>query len=320
MKLKSILILSVAICLISMNVFAQKNGEIIFSKKLINPSSPAELTTQFQSGDYIYSVAFFEKNILKMIGKESAKNVSVEVFIYELKAPLYDYQQPSEMQLETSPLWVSGDALQKNYLPLDIIPGASEMTAYGSADLVYKKFGPKFYGPVKFAERMSRLEPGKHTIIVKIKCNYNFVAEGKFDINGDNYSVYNQISGEISEAASNLKTKGMMMPKAARSDKQLESEMISAFKASQTYKDRVKGEILRVVIIDPDWMIRRNKLTGIILHRYIRAAIAVKNSDGTCTVWQNVTFQQDYVGNNFQKTKFDGIGDPFKIPCENVNK
>ena len=93
------------------------------------------------------------------------------------------------------------------------------------------------------------------------------------------------------------------MPKAARSDKQLESEMISAFKASQTYKDRVKGEILRVVIIDPDWMIRRNKITGIILHRYIRAAIAVRNSDGTCTVWQNVTFQQDYVGDNFPKNK-----------------
>ncbi|MFW6129369.1 MAG: hypothetical protein ACOC6P_03900 [Candidatus Aminicenantaceae bacterium] len=68
------------------------------------------------------------------------------------------------------------------------------------------------------------------------------------------------------------------------------------------------------------WIIRRNKVTGVILHRYIRTDIAVKNSDGSCTLWKLVTFQQDYAGNKFQKTKFDGIGDPVKIPCENVNK
>jgi hypothetical protein len=96
--------------------------------------------------------------------------------------------------------------------------------------------------------------------------------------------------------------------------------MIGALKSSKTYQERIKGEVIRVVIVDPDWMIRRNEITGVILHRYIRATIAVKNSDGTCTVWQLVTFQQDYVGNKYQKTRFDGVGDPYKIPCENVNK
>jgi hypothetical protein len=320
MKLKSISILSIFFLLISVNAFAQKNGEIIFSKKMINPSSPADLTTQFQAGDNIYSVAFFDKNIIGMARSSTAKNVNMEIFIYDLKPPLYDYQQPSEMQLETSALKVSGNALQKNYLLLDIIPGTNEMTAYGSQELVYKKFGPKFYGPVKFAEALSKLEAGEHNIIVRVKCNYNVVSEGKFTIKGSDYTAYAKISDELNLSASNLKTKDAVMPKTALSDKKLESEMISAFKASQTYQDRVKGDILRVVIIDRDWMIRRNKLTSVILHRYIRAAIAVKNSDGTCTVWQNVTFQQDYVSNNFQKTKFDGIGDPFKIPCENVNK
>lgn len=320
MKLISFFSLLIILILVSMNVFAQKSGEIVFSKKLINALSPKGLTNQFRAGDRIYSVAFFEKTLLEMIGKESAKNVSVEVFIYELKAPLYDYQQPSEMQLETSALSVSGNALHKKYLPLDIIPGTDELTAYGNEELVYKKYGPKFYGPIKFAEKMSQLEAGEHTIIVKLKCNYNFVAEGKFVITGDDYTVYKKLSNELNEFASDAKTKDAVMPKSALSDKKLEAEMIAAFKASQTYKDRIKGEVLRVIIIDPDWMIRRNQLTGVILHRYIRAAIAVKNSDGTCTVWQNVTFQQDYVSNKFQKTKFDGVGDPYKIPCENVNK
>ncbi|HNR69703.1 MAG TPA: hypothetical protein PKN24_16780 [bacterium] len=308
------------LALVSMNLFAQKSGEIVFAKKMIDVNNPAGLTDQFKAGDRIYAVAFLEKSLLEMSGKQSAKSVSVEVFLYELQAPLYDYQQPSEVQLETGALTVSGNALQKKVLPLDIVPGTNDLTAYGNDELAYKKFGPKFAGPVKFAERLSKLEAGEHTIIVKLNCNYNFVAEGKFVISGDDFSVYQQAADELNDFADGAKIKSAAMPKAALADKKLEAEMIAAFKASQTYQDRVKGQILRVVIIDRDWMIRRNQLTGVILHRYIRAAIAVKNSDGTCTVWQNVTFQQDYVGNQFQKTRFDGIGDPFKIPCENVNK
>ncbi len=155
-------------------------------------------------------------------------------------------------------------------------------------------------------------------MIVKVKCNYNVVSEGTFTIEGDDFSVYQQMSDAINDNASNLKTKTVAMPKAAMSDKTLEAEMIAAFKGSQTYKDRIKGEVLKINIIDPDWMIRRHPVTGIILHRYIRAGIAVKNSDDTCTLWQLVTFQQDYAGNKFQATKFDGVGDPLKIPCENV--
>lgn len=205
-------------------------------------------------------------------------------------------------------------------MPLDIVPEADGTTAYGSEELVYKKYGPKFYGPILFAESMSRLESGEHTIIVRLKCNYDVVAEGTFTISGSDYASYKAASARLNAFASGAKTRATTMPKSARSDKKLEKEMIAAFKASQTYRDRVKGEVLRVVIIDPDWMIRRNAVTGIILHRYIRAAIAVKNSDGTCTLWQNVTFQQEYAGNAFQATRFNGIGDPQKIPCENIGR
>ncbi len=320
MKAQSIKIFSLFLCLISLNAFAQKGGEMIFSNKSINPSNPGGQTTQFKSGDNIYSVAFFDKTIQELGGSGTKKNVIMEIFIYELKQPLYDYQEPSEMQLETASLTISGNALQNKYLPVDIIPGTGDMTAYGNPDLMYKKFGPKFDGPVKFAERFGKLEAGEHEIIVKVNCNYNVVSEGKFMIKGDDYAVYQKMSGGINESASNIKTKDTVMPKSARSDKKLESEMLAAFKNSQTYKDRVKGEVIRIVIIDPDWMTRRHQITGVILHRYIRAAIAVKNSDGTCTLWNLVTFQQDYASNAFQKTRFDGVGDPVKIPCENVNK
>jgi hypothetical protein len=302
-----------------MNTIAQKPGEIVFSKTLVDPQNPAALATRFKSGDTIYALAFLEKSLLGIIGSE-VKKVDVEVFLYELKPPLYSYQQPSEMQLESNTLAVSGDALQKIFLPLDIVPETNAMTAYGSQNLAYQKFGSEFYGPVAYAAALSTLETGEHTIIVKLNCNYQFVAEGKFVIQGSDYSGYKKMSKDLNESASGAGTKNAVMPKVALSDKGLETEMINAFKSSQTYKDRIKGEVLRVVIVDPDWMIRRNELTGIILHRYIRAAIAIKNSDGTCTVWPLVTFQQDYVGDKFQKIKFDGVGDPYKIPCENVGK
>jgi hypothetical protein len=308
------------VCLMTIAAHAQKPGEIVFSKSMISPSDPSGLTTQFQAGDKIYAVAFFDKSIENMSQRKGQKKVETEIFLYELTPPLYDYQEPSETQLETSALTVSGETLQKKFLPVDIVPAPTSMTAYGNADLAYKKFGKSYYGPVKFAEALGKLDGGEHTIIVKVRCNYNFVAEGKFTITGDDFGGYAEASEQLNAAVSNLVTQDAKMPAAAKTDKGLEAEMVKAFTASQTYKDRVKGEVIRVSIIDPDWMIRRNALTGVILHRYIRAAIAVKNSDGSCTVWQNVTFQQDYVSNKFQQTRFDGIGDPFKIPCENVGK
>jgi hypothetical protein len=305
--------------ILTMTAFAQKPGEIVFAKTLIDPQNPSALGSRFLSGDNIYALAFLQKSIADIIGSE-AKKVDVEVFLYELQPAQYSYQQPSEMQLESNTLSVSGAALQKKYLPLDIVPRTDAMTAYGSQDLVYKKFGSEFYGPVAYAAALSMLGPGEHTIIVKLSCNYQFVAAGKFVIKGNDYALYKKMAKDLNESASGAGTKNAMLPKTALTDKGLESDMVNAFKGSQTFKDRIRGEVLRVVIIDPDWLIRRNELSGIILHRYIRAAMAVKNSDGSCTVWPLVTFQQDYVGNSFQKTRFDGVGDPYKIPCENVWK
>ncbi|MBK7632232.1 MAG: hypothetical protein IPJ23_16300 [Ignavibacteriales bacterium] len=306
--------------LISSNLYPQNSGEIIFSNKLIDPNKPANLLIKFNSGDNIYSVAFLPNTITALSSNKNSKKVNVEVFLYELKPPLYDYQQPFEEQLEFSNLQVSGTALSDKHLLIDIAPSIESITAYGNKDLYYEKFGSDFYGPVKYSLALGKLSTGNHTIIVRININYSPVAEGKFTISGSEFDTYNNLSTQLNKVADNLKTKDAVMPKAEMVDKKLEADMISVIKNSNTYKDRIKGDIIRLVIIDPDWTIRRNELTGVILHRYIRATIAVKNADGSCTVWKLVTFQQDYVGGKFGKTKFDGVGDQYKIPCENVGK
>lgn len=300
------------------NILAQDIGEIIFSKQMIDPANPANLTSKFEAGDQIYAHASFLKTISDLLNSKTVKKAEVEVFLYELKPPLYDYQQPSEMQLEFSTMWVSGTNLEHNRLPVDIVPSPEKTTAYGSEGIEYKKFGANYYGPVLFAKALAKLGAGEHKIIVKVNINYAIVAEGSFIISGNDFSSYENQSELLNATAGNVATQSATLPKAEMTDKKLESEMIAVLKASNTYKERIKGEVVKLVIIDPDWTIRYHEISGAILHRYIRATAAVKNSDGTCTVWQLITFQQDYVSNAFQKMKFDGVGDPYKIPCENV--
>jgi hypothetical protein len=298
---------------------AQDPGTICFSTHMIDPAAPSDCSDQFEAGDHIYAVAYLDQVLPAYMNRNPGTTVGTEVFLYELKPPLYDYQDPSEVQLEFGSLTVSGEALSHEYLSIDIVPDPADMTAYGTPDLSYKKFGDSFDGPVKYAAKLGQLEPGDHTIVVKLKCNYNVVAEGTFTLSGEDFGSLAAVSADINAAAQGLKTRSTEMPKAKMSDSALEAEMIAAFEASQTYQDRIGGEVQRIVIIDPDWMIRRNDLTGAILHRYIRAAIAVKNADGSCTLWNLVTFQQDYVSEAFQKTRFDGVGDPVPIPCDKVS-
>ena len=238
-----------------LNLYPQKAGEIIFSTKLIDAMNPVNLTNQFQSGENIYAVAYFPKTIIEMKRYEDLKKMDAEIFLYELKPPLYDYQQPQEMQMEFSTLHVSGSALNNKYLMVDIAPNKEAITAYGNKELVYDKFGKDFYGPVKYAQSLSKLESGERTIIVKVNINYEVVAEGTFKIKGDDFSFYKSLAKELNESVDLLKMKDAVMPKAEMTDKKLENEMIAALKNSQTYRDRIKGEVIRLVIVDPDWMI-----------------------------------------------------------------
>jgi len=119
MKITALPILSFLICLICLIcltgpiALAQNSGGIVFATTAIDPASPTGLTDQFEAGDNIHAVAFLDKNLLGIVGKDSATKVGVEIFLYELKPPLYDYQQPSEVQLVTSTLTITGGYIER---------------------------------------------------------------------------------------------------------------------------------------------------------------------------------------------------------------
>lgn len=297
---------------------------IVFSSGPINPLNPGGLTKQFGPAENIYAIAFLPKPV-----REYYQNVrpnarlNVEVFLYSVKISPYEWiKEPVKEQLVTSSMVVSGSLIDNDYLIIDLLPDPERTSAYGSDEISYRKFGPKFEGPVAFAEVLSqKLEPGENVLEVLVKCYYQDVATARLKITGDNFDTYGELSRQLNEMASGAATKNVRLPKAEKSDPTLERQMIAAVKSSNDWANKRLDatDILRVNIHDADWHIRRHQISGAILHRYIRAAMAVTTQSGACAYYI-ITFQEDYVGGKFQPMKYDGAGDKIMMECENVNK
>lgn len=319
--MKSFLILTTIILSIMSEIIAQNPGEVIFSSSPIDPLNPAALKTDFKAGEPIYAVAYYPLTIQEIYNAQNGSKLEVEIFIYELKPPLYDYQQPFEEQLTFASMHVSGKLLKDKYLVVDLVPAADNTNAYGTPEISYKEFGKKFDGPVNFAEALSKLSSGDHNLNILVSAYYNTHAKGSIRISGSDFAAYGKLSEELNLAAQNAGAKNEVFPQPQKKDAALESRMISAVKNSNDWKSGWIGgtEVLRISIVDADWYIRRNEFSGAILHRYIRAAIAIKTKEGNCAYFQ-ATFQEDYVSGKFQPLRYDGAGDRIPILCENLNK
>ena len=316
---KNLFILLLSMCFIY-PVTAIDPGEVVFSSLPINLENPSNLKSDFQSGEKIYAVAYMSQTV-RAYYEHSSPNakLDVEVFVYEKKLPLYDYQKPYDEQLTYASMRLSGKILDNKYLVIDLVPEPETTTAYSTQGLFYKEFGKKFDGPVNFAKSLSKLVSGSHTMKVVVKCYYNDAASGVFKITGDDFSMYEKLSVDLNQIAMNAGSKSAKFPEASMKNVALETQMKTAFKNSNDWKTGFidATEILKIAIDDKDWYIRRHQISGAILHRYIRAVIAVKNKDGKCAYYRT-TFQEDYIGGKFQPLKYDGVADKVLIDCSNL--
>lgn len=319
--MKNIILITALLWTIQLMTFAQQPGEIVFSSSPIDPLNPTALKTDFKAGDHIYAVAFLPQTVTEYYSNDSPeKKVNLEVFIYSVKPPLYSYQKEDrEEQLTYVNLIVSGSIKANKYLVIDIVPDPETTEAYTNPEISYKKFGTKYDGPVNFAEALAQLESGDNKLKVVVNCYYNFAAKGYLNITGDSFEVYNMLAQQLNNAAANAGAKNARLPKAEKSDAAMEKQMIAALKNSNDWKNgRFNAtEVLKIAIHDKDWYVRRHEISGAILHRYIRAAIAVKDKSGQCAYYI-VTFQEDYISGKFQPMKYDGAGDRYAINCENL--
>jgi hypothetical protein len=120
------------------------------------------------------------------------------------------------------------------------------------------------------------------------------------------------------EGAANLAQKGeenrlknVKMPAALTTNATMDKEFRKAFEQTGW------GEtILKVNLLDTDWHIERNELTGVILSRYQSAAIAAKQSNGRCMLY-TFTIKQEYNGSGYGSSRRDSHNSN-QIACENV--
>lgn len=281
----------------------QTAGTIVFSKQPIDDNHPANLSTSFKTGDYIYGVAYFTKSVKKQCkGRmpRTATKAGIEMLVY------FNDQYKNSMNVT-----LKNNLLKSKILTVDIAPEPAKMTAYTDPNLGWRMYGAVKQGPMLFSQMLADLDEGKTKVKIEIKACYEVIASGVFTIEGNDFDFYENLINGLK----NAQTQTVQMPQAKRNDPALQKEMKSLLKASSN--NAWKGTIKKIVIIDRDWYIVRHKLTGAILHRYIRAEVAVQKNDG-CYLYHLVTFKQNYVGNKFDKTYWDGAGDRVKIPCGNV--
>lgn len=300
-------------------VQAQLPREIVFSDRPINPEAPQNLKKDFKAGEHIYALAFLTDAVKNLYQNQSPNaQLQVEVFIYETKPPLYSYQQPREEQLTFNNLWISGTVKDNKYLVVDITPDPAKTTAYGGKEIIYKKFGNKYEGPVNFAETLGKLASGEHKLKVVVNCYYAPVASGEFTLTGDNFGFYTTLAEQLNNTAASAGAASAEFPKAVATDPARVTRMITALKNSNDWKNgRFDATEILKTVITYDWEIRRHEISGAILHRYCIAAVAVKTKSGQCAYYK-VTFQEDYVGGNFQPLRYDGAGDKVALKCENI--
>lgn len=294
-------------------------GEILFSELPMHAAKPAKIKNVFYAGEPIFALAYLPQNVKALFSNAGANEKSeVEICLNEVVKPMYEYQQPMDMYLVNTSMWVAGNAKAETCLVVDIAPDPDLTIIYKNPDITFREFGKKYDGPVALAETLGNLTPGEHTIKVEVKCNYETVACGKFVISGDNFSSYSELSKKLNDVASNKAIGETEFPKAVISDPEREKQMETAFKNSNDWKTGfIDGTEILKTAITYDWEIRRHEISGAILHRYCIAAIAVKTKSGGCA-YRKVTFQEDYVGGKFQPLRYDGAGDKIMMDCANL--
>lgn len=92
----------------------------------------------------------------------------------------------------------------------------------------------------------------------------------------------------------------------------------------KVFKDKYGPEdvksVLKIKMLDSDWTVRRNQLTGIIVARERSAWVAYQRVDGSCRV-EEAWFKQDAQdGSKYGPSYFSGVGNNFEIHCGNVDK
>lgn len=138
-----------------------------------------------------------------------------------------------------------------------------------------------------------------------------------------NYEIASSLVKEMgdvddvkSKTEENLNTKllSVEVPNAVRKDGAIENLFKQAFTETGWNES-----VLKINLQNNDWIIERNKVTGIIICRYQNAVIVAKNENGECILY-NFSMQQSYDGSSYQSSARRRSHNAKRMACENVPK
>lgn len=114
------------------------------------------------------------------------------------------------------------------------------------------------------------------------------------------------------------RTANNQLPEPGFKDKDLQLQALSAAKQRASIESWNES-ILDAYIRGHDWIILRNKLTGVQTGRYIAGVIVMRRTDGLCS-YQAVHFAQQFNGSDYQQAYVYSIDSgQEKLACSKVN-
>ncbi len=279
-------------------------GKIVFSESPIDPAQPANLATEFKTGEPIYAVVQVEKTWRELLGRgdKSVKEIQVPIDML-VDGEKVDFQYITIKKAE---------ALDTKVLVLDVAPQPEKMTAYKDPGFFYAEGkGNRKIGPDQYTYNLAELEPGRHTVRFQIRSYGDIFSAGEFTIEGDNYKYYAELREKLLAEAFKVAT----MPKAQKVDHELEATMRKLLE-NAGWKD-----IRKLVIVDKDWWLdRASGGDSPIVSRHIAAAAATKADDGSF-YWCICTFhQQKRLDGSFGPLELTDVGEKKPIAEENIDK
>ncbi len=134
-------------------------------------------------------------------------------------------------------------------------------------------------------------------------------AQKVYPLEADYAAMYQKVSGMADKLGSieNMKgkgkansveeTKNRKLPTAVIKDAALEKLFIETF--NKNLGAEVKGTAIKAILLQSDWTLFRNTISGVITKRARQAAIVYKGTDGKCYLRMGIILNQEYMGNSF---------------------
>ncbi|MDH3640654.1 MAG: hypothetical protein OES38_01060 [Gammaproteobacteria bacterium] len=274
-------------------------GDIVFSKKPIDPDKPSDLTAQFDAGDHIYGLIRTTKPWSVIYKNENSAEVMVNVKLDDKKihAQFVKLKKP--------------ELLSRQYLTFEVAPDPDKMTAYGDPDREYGLSTAILrQGPNELTHHLAQLGPGQHTMEFDVIYYGTVWSAGRFTVAGDDFESYAKLHKEIAEGVA----KAVTLPAANMTNKSMATQM-KALLENAGWED-----LYRINIVDKDWWIDR--ISGgdsAVTSRHLAAAALAKDGDGY--YYKLCTFHQDkLLTGGFGELYLSHQGDRVPIPKANIDK